>query len=90
MPGAQKLRLIGALDDYIRSYTGDGGGRPRSAQAGTGADLVGDAQTFRDKLTQGSGEKPDTPGGRASKRGSEGGGFAAAAGRAREMLGGAK
>ena len=87
MPGAQKLRLIEALDDFIRSYAGDGGSAPRSAQAGTGADLVTEAQALRDKLDQGSGDESDSPGGRASKRGSEqGGGFGAAADRAREMF----
>lgn len=92
MGQAAKARLRSALEDYVSSETGDGGRGIRSAQDGPDLELVRAAQKLLGGITKQGQDAGDasTPGGRAAAgRGRDrtaGGGFDAAADRAREML----
>lgn len=94
MPSAQGLRLISALDDFIRSYQGDtgnpSGGGLRSKIDPHAAELVQEASAFRAKLegTYGGGDTSsrDTPGSRAAQSAGPGG-DSSPNNRARQMMG---
>lgn len=95
MPGAQAQRLLGALDEFIASYTGDTGTRGGSVRGAvdTGAAaIVQEAQALRDKLSGaygGPSSSRDTPGSRAVAAAGGGAGFAGARSRARGSMTGA-
>jgi hypothetical protein len=74
MPGAQAMRLISALEDFIRSYQGDtgnpGAGRLRGQVDPHAAELVRDAEQLHTKLTGtygAGGAERNTPGSRAAQ-----------------------
>jgi hypothetical protein len=73
MPEAQAMRLRVALQEFIASYGGDGGGAPRSAVDPAKAQQVAKAQDLLDDLSSSGEEKPESPGRRAARQaGSQG------------------
>ena len=92
MPNAQGLRLIEALEEFIRVYEGDTGTRRgglRSQIDPAARELVSTARQLHGTLTgtygAGDATERDTPGSRAAKAASAGEGSTGT--RARELMG---
>lgn len=73
MPAAQEARLKTALQEYISSYSGDGGGPARPGVDPGKSGLVSKAQSLLDALSSQGTKKSESPGSRTARSaGSEG------------------